>query len=163
MSEQGGELALWERCRLWLSYQRYFFLLVGLAAAIPVAIVLYDPGAWYLWLLGAFPVFKLLHFAVEVYRRWPEKIRATKLADRRIASGQFTPKFVENYCGDPCFRVVARELLSRAGLPSGERRRIIRELTKQAKAASDVVLMVDHRSGVELRVGGEIVESHSKG
>lgn len=157
------ELALRERCRLWLSYQRYAFLLVAIALAIPAAICLYDPGAWYLWLLGAYPVVRLLGFAIEVYRRWPEKIRATTLADRRIASGQFTPKFVENYCGDPCFRVVARELLSRAGLPSGERRKIIRELTQQAKARSDVVLMVDHRSGVELRVGGEIVESQSQG
>jgi hypothetical protein len=134
--------------RLWLSYQRYALLLGALTIAIPAAIVGFAPTVWWLYVLAAIPVIRLGMATVGVYRRWPEKIRATRLADRRIASGQFTPKFVENYCEDPCFRVVARELLRRAGYDRKQRRAIVREFARQAKANSDVVLMVNHQTGV---------------
>jgi hypothetical protein len=139
---------------LWLSYQRYALLLGALTLAIPLVIIVFAPTVWWLYLLAAYPVIRLAMATVGVHRRWPEKIRATRLADRRIASGQFTPKFVENYCEDPCFRVVARELLRRAGYDRKQRRAIVREFARQAKANSDVVIMVDHQTGAVTTVQG---------
>jgi hypothetical protein len=143
-----------EVCRLWLSYQRYSFLLLAMAAGVIAAVALYDATAWYLWLAAAVPVIKLGQFTVEVYGRWPRKLRATALAVKRIEAGRFSPRFVENYCGDPCFRVVAREILSRAGVSRAQRRRLIREYARQAKERSNVILMVNRETGVEVRVGG---------
>lgn len=153
MSAHGRAFGFAELCRLWLSYQRYSFLLAGTAFGIVAAVALYDPSAWYLWLVAAYPVYKLATFTVEVYRRWPRKLRATLLAKRRIAAGRFSPKFVENYCGDPCFRVVARAILKRAGIDRPQRRRLIREYSKRAKERSSVILMVNHETR-EVRVGG---------
>jgi hypothetical protein len=140
--------------RLWLSYQRYAVLLGALTLAIPTAILCFAPTVWWLYLLAAYPVIRLAMATVGVHRRWPEKLRATRLADRRIAADQFTPKFVENYCEDPCFRVVARELLRRAGYDRRQRRAIVREFARQAKANSDVVLLVDHQTGVVTTIEG---------
>jgi len=143
-----------ELCRLWLSYQRYAFVLGGLAGGVVAGVALYDPAAWYLWLVAAVPVVKLLQLTAEVAGRWQRKLRATALAARRLETGRFKPQFVENYCGDPCFRVVAREILCRAGIDRAERRRLIREYTGRAKARSDVILMVNRDAGVQVRVSG---------
>lgn len=121
-----------ERVRLWLGYQRYAFLLAGLALAI-CAVVAFWAAVWWVWLLAAVPVVKLLRFAGAVYGRWPRKLRATVLATRRIESGRFAARAVRGYCGDPCYRVVAGEILRRAGMDRRARRRLIRQFARELR------------------------------
>jgi hypothetical protein len=128
-----------ERVRLWCSYQRYALLLVASAAAIVAGIALAAPDVWYAWALAALPVLKILAFAAEVYQRFGRKMRATALAARRIAEGRFHARSVRGYCGDPCFRVVAHEILRRAGKGRRERRRLIRGFTAEARGPALVV------------------------
>lgn len=130
-----------ELVRLWLGYQRYALLLLALAAAVVAAIAWWAPAAWWLWLLAAVPVLKLLGFAREVYGRWPRKLRATALATRRIACGRFRPRSVRGYCGDPCFRVVAGEILRRAGVERRARRRLIRQFQQEAREPAFLVVV----------------------
>jgi hypothetical protein len=142
-----------EWVRLWFSYQRYGFLLVGSAVALPL-------GAWiglHSWWLMAIAVLLALPafiFGMNALARWPEKVRATKLADRRIAAGRFDPLDVRPFCGDPCFRVVANELLRRASVPRCERRRVIAELRAQVDRENNMGVMIDHTRGIVTVVEG---------
>lgn len=147
-----------ERARLWLSYQRYAVLLVALAALVMAA------AAWAAWtgpragwwLLAPVPVYiayKLLGFAREVHGRWPRKLRATLLASQRIAAGRFRPASVRAYCGDPCFRVVASEILRRSGMTRAERGRLIRQFRQQASEPTFLV-MVNTNGAVTVRGAG---------
>ncbi len=140
---------------LWLSYQRYSFVLAGSAVLLPVGLMWLLPGYWFLWGLPALLVSsKFVFYAVMVYRRWPRKLRATMVATRRIASGGFEPDSVLPFCGDPCFRLVASEILRRAGLGLAERVRIIRRLAVEKRNQPEYVVLVDRTNGVTVRVEG---------
>jgi hypothetical protein len=128
-----------ERIRLWLSYQRYALLLAALAAALTGALVLASP-AWYLWAAAVPPLLALVVFAARIGGQLPRKLRATALASRRIASGRFRPHALRGYCGDPCYRVVAREILVRAGVPAAERRALIRRYAAEQHAPAFLLL-----------------------
>ena len=148
-------LSRFEVMGLWLSYQRYSFVLVGSALLLPVGLFWLLPNYWFLWGIPAVLVAsKLVFYAVMVYRRWPRKLRATMVATRRIASGGFEPDSVMPFCGDPCFRVVANEILSRAGLGLTERMRIIRRLAVEKRNQPEYVVLVDRTNGVTVRVDG---------
>lgn len=131
------------RLRLWISYQRYAaLLLVAPLGALAAAAWLLP---WWVAAALAVPAIAPLRFALEVARRWPRKLHATQLAIHRQAQGRFAPASVRACCGDPCFRVVAAEILRRAGLPRGERRRLIAQLAAELRAADRFVVYFDHR------------------
>ena len=69
-----------ERWRLWLSYERYTALFVGTALSLVFAVCCFAPTAWYLWLIVAFPVFKLCSCAVEVHSNLSRKLHETAIA-----------------------------------------------------------------------------------
>lgn len=153
-------MPLVERVRLWISYQRYA-LLLGLAPVCLVgATVLAAPGAWWAWGPLALISIGPLRFAVEVYGRLPRKLRATLLADRRHAAGRFRAEMVRPYCGDPCFRVVAHEMLRRAGLPPAERRTLIRKFRAEQAERGHQLVLVDRQGGVLYQVDGTSIRRH---
>lgn len=148
-----------ELVRLWLSYQRYAFLLAALALALVAAVAVWMPTRWYAWLIAVPVAGRIAVFAWQVYRRWPRKLRATALATLRIASGRFAPRSVRGYCGDPCFRVVANEILRRAGLPRAERRGLIGQFAREAREpAFLIVVNPDSDAPVQL-LGSAMSES----
>lgn len=114
-----------ELMRLWCSYQRYAFAIGGLPVALAIAVGWRWPSAWWAWGALAASTGVVGPWALDIYRRWPRKLRATRLAARRIAAGRFRAGMVQRYCGDPCSRVVAHEILRRAGVPARARRRQI--------------------------------------
>jgi hypothetical protein len=116
------------------------------------------PGSWWLWLLAAVPVIKLVQFSGEVFGRYRRKLRATAIAAKRIQGGRFRAESVEGYCGDPCFRVVAREILARAGFPRTERNRLVGDFSRHVATRPDVVMFVDRERGVKVRVAGSQIE-----
>jgi hypothetical protein len=135
--------------RLWLSYQRYGLVLLGGAlglgalalclpvwAAIPLGLLSLGPGG----------------FGVVVLARWKRKVRATRLAERRIADGRFRVEQIRTMCGDPCFRVVARQVLARAGYARRERAAIVARLGAELARAQQTLLFVDHARGVVIEV-----------
>ena len=141
-----------ERLRLWLSYQRYAFVLVGGSAALALAMIALAP-----WWLAA-PVVLLAivpaRFGLTVWARYPRKLRATQVAAHRIAHGRFQPSSVTSYCGDPCFRVVAHEILRRAGHDRSSRRALIAQFRCDMEARGGILLIVDHAGSVVATVGG---------
>jgi len=146
-------LGAWTCARLFLSYQRYGFLLVGGSAAVVAAAIVAAP-IW-VWVPLAAAAFVPVRFGVYVLGRWPKKLRATQIATHRIRAGRFTPDQVRSYCGDPCFRVVAHEILARAGVPRAEQRAIVARLREEHARRQDVLLLVDRASGVVVTLSGD--------
>lgn len=152
--------------QLWLSYQRYALLLAAVAIA-PLALVALLPSlglvtaltpTWWLALLAAVVAgAPVARFAVQVAARWPDKLRATRVADARRARGRFVPESVGRLCTDPCFRVVAHELLLRAGLSRRERVALVARLSREQYAAAHETLTWDATTGELLRHDGDRV------
>jgi hypothetical protein len=153
-----------ERIRLWFSYQRYAILIVALVA-LAVGVLFYLGAAGMLAApLAIYPIGKSLAFAREIASNLPRKLRITQLASARIASGRFTASRVTTYCGDPCFRVVANEILRRAGLPRQQRRTLIRQFAReQRRRGGQVLVLVDRERGVRLEIDGIDVQQFSSG
>jgi len=141
---------------LWLSFQRYAFLLTLLAVAPLIGLASFSITAWWAWILAALVGLRVGAYALAIGRRGPAKLHALRVAQHRIERGSFTPERVRQHCSDPCFRVVARESLRRAGLPSAERVRLVRMYAAQLREENSAVVVIDHRSGVVRRtVGGQ--------
>lgn len=139
-----------ERVRLWLSYQRYALLLSSVSLGM-IAGVIALGSAW-TWGWTALVIVVPLtinfgRFSVEVFGSHPRKLRATWAHQRRIDSQRFAPTAVRSYCGDPCWRVVADEVLTRAGLPATERRALIREFRREVEDDAHATVVVDYRTG----------------
>lgn len=150
-----------ERIRLWLSYQRFALLLGLLPSATVAAVAITWPAAWWAWIPLGLVATHLLFFAVGVWGRLSKKFRATVVADRRIAAGRFRPESVRPYCGDPCFRVVAHELLRRAGMPRPERRALVKRLAAEELERSKMLVLVNREDGVLFHIDGSTVTRHA--
>lgn len=132
------------RLRLWLSYQRYAALLLFAPLTALVAAAWLLP--WWAAVLLALPAIAPLRFSFVVAARWPRKLRATQVAMHRQRLGRFEARSVRAYCGDPCFRVVAGEILARAGISRRERRRLIRQFATELRDEERLVVYFDHRA-----------------
>ncbi len=147
------ELPRVTRVRLWLRYQRYAFALIG----APTALVALASRALPWWAVAVLALAALapVRFGVEVWSRYPRKIRATRIALARIATGTFTSASVKRHCGDPCFRLVADEVLARAGVPRVERRLVIKRFAEQLRREDSMLVLVDHVRGTVITLGGD--------
>lgn len=144
------------RLRLWIRYQRYGVLLVGVpAAAVALAMAC---APWWLAALAVVAGVPPARFGIEVLARWPRKLRTTRIALARIESGRFAVTSVKGACGDPCYRIVADEILARAGLTRSERRRLIRHYAEQHRRERDVRVLIDHVRGTVVTYGGDARE-----
>jgi hypothetical protein len=131
-------------------------LLLMAVALSPFALVYaLSPTIWWTWLVAAIPGVWVGNFAIIVLGRFPRKLRLTAIADRRIAQGTFSPRSVAGYCEDPCFRVVAHEVLRRAGVPAAERRALVEQFAAQASENATGMLVFDHERGTVTQFDGE--------
>ena len=146
-------LARRERLRLWLSYQRYGLALVSGGPALVVGVAWLAP--WWLAAVVALPALAPIGFGVQVLARWPRKLRATEVAIARQRAGRFRDDSVRGYCGDPCFRVVADEILRRAGRGRAERAARIAEFREQVRREGDMLILVDRVGGTVVTVTGD--------
>ncbi|MBT8491623.1 MAG: hypothetical protein KJO07_01075, partial [Deltaproteobacteria bacterium] len=137
--------SLASRLRLWVSYQRYALGFAALSASLIWLSVAHLP--WWTWPVTALAVVKMLSFAAFILSRHSRKVRATAIAAVRIEQGRFRPESVESYCGDPCFRLVAAEALSRAGYPRSERRSLIREYARRESERASATIIFDRQNG----------------
>jgi hypothetical protein len=144
-----------EKLRLFVSYQRYATLLFTAAAAPLVIVASFFAGAWWAWIVAAAFALWTGGYAVQVFGRWPEKLRLTAVAQRRIEGARFESEMIREHCGDPCFKVVSREILSRAGLPRSEREAIIRRYAAELHQENHETIIIDHVNGVVLRSEGD--------
>jgi hypothetical protein len=145
-----------ERLRLWLSYQRYAILLpLACAAALGALVALASVWAWaWLGLIIMVPVaITTAGFTLEVVRAYSRKLRATWAQERRMAAGRFSPEALRSYCGDPCWRVVANEILTRAGYSRTQRRALIQAFRRELDSDAHAVVIVDHLTGAVRRIG----------
>lgn len=146
-----------ERVRLWCSYQRYALLMACAPLLVWTAVLLAAPDAWWAWGPLALVALWFLRQAATIYARFPRKMRATLLADRRIAAGRFHPRTIRRYCGDPCFRVVAREILRRAGIPADERKRLIERFAEEEAERGHTLVFARADGGVQIHVDGKTI------
>ena len=154
------ELGFTEAGYLWFSLQRYALLLTALALAPLLLVGLWMPGVWWAWLLALPIAGRIGGFAVAVWRRWPAKRHALRVALFRVAAGRFEPEQIRRHCGDPCFRLVAHACLRRAGVAAGERRRIVAVYAAQLREASSELLIFDHvRGEVQRLTSGHVTTS----
>jgi hypothetical protein len=156
MKVQLPELSLAARVRLWFSYQRYAFCLMGIPTLLVLGAARVLP--WWAALLVGLCAIAPVRFGVEVWGRWPRKLRATRIAMARIASGSFHHASIKRHCGDPCFRLVADEVLARAAMPRSERKEIISRYAEQLKKEDSMLVLVDHVRGTVITFGGETQE-----
>jgi hypothetical protein len=145
-----------ERARLWLSYQRYAFVLVA-APVAGVALAATYARWWVAALVGLVGLVPA-RFGIEVFARWPRKLRATRIAIARVEAGTFTPASIKGYCGDPCFRVVADEVLARADMPRRDRKLCIRRFSDELRRERSLVVVIDHVRGTATVLGGDARE-----
>jgi hypothetical protein len=150
------ELSRLERVRLWLRYQRYAFALVGVPTVIVTLAAISLP--WWAALLLGLCAIAPVRFGVEVWFRYPRKIRATRIALARIQTGSFHHASIKRHCGDPCFRLVADEILARAGMPRAERRLVISMYREQLNKEDSMLVLVDHVRGTVITLGGDTRE-----
>lgn len=146
-----------EWARLWVSYQRYAFLMAGVPAAIVAGVAWRWPHAWWAWGGLLLIALRFFGYAYQIGGRWPRKARATWLADRRIAAGRFDVRMVSRYCGDPCFRVVAREILRRARVDAAEQRRLIRQFAAEEAERGHSLIFTDATGAVRVKVDGRTI------
>lgn len=139
-----------------MSFQRYALLLAVCGLSVLGCVGTFAPTIWWAWLLAAPIAIKLLLVAREIAGRYPRKVRAMTVGLRRIHRGTFDPAMVRNYCTDPCYRVVAHTLLSRAGIPADERRRLIRMYTAEIKREQSKTYIFNMSEGTatEIDAGG---------
>lgn len=154
-------LAATTRALLWLSYNRYFFLLVLAAAALLALPLVPVRGSYWAWFVTAPAALVVLNFAVTIPAKHHRKLRATKRSLARLSLGTFKPEGVAKYCGDPCSRVLADQVLKQAGVARKERRRLISEYARQAEERSGQLLIVDRARGVLVTVDGSTVTTQS--
>jgi hypothetical protein len=140
--------------RLYLSYQRYAILLLGLGLALLAAPVLLGPTRWWLWLLAAAGAAPVIGFAVVITGRYPRKLRATLGQYRRIADGSFDPDRLERYTSDPCSRVVAHEVLRSAGHGWSARRARVRQLARRYREHGEGLVLIDRTNGIVYHYDG---------
>lgn len=145
---------VFETARLWLSYQRYAFLMFGVPAAGTAAIATLWPHAWWVWGPAALITLKLWAFAVTIWQRWPYKRTSTLRYQRQIDAGRFDPERVRRFTGDPCFRVVAREVLRRADVRGPAQAALIARLRAEHEAAGQQIIFVDRAKGEVIHVDG---------
>jgi hypothetical protein len=150
------ELSMLERARLWLGFQRYAFVLLGAPTALVTVSVLALP--WWATAVLAVAALAPVSFGVTVWSRYPRKIRATRVALARIANGSFSPASVKRHCGDPCFRLVADEILRRANMARSERKLVIKGFAEQLRREDSMLVLVDHVRGTVITFGGDAQE-----
>lgn len=151
-------LSLFQRARLFVSYQRYAFVLLALPAIAVTASIRTLPW-WAAVVIGVVAIVPV-RFGVEVALKYSRKVRATRVGMARIESGAFSPASIKPHCGDPCFRVVADELLARSGMARAERKRVISTYREQLRKEDSVLVMVDHVRGTVITFGGETREGN---
>lgn len=142
-----------EHVRLWLSYQRYGLVLTTGSVGLVATAVAFAP--WWVWAPLAVLALWPLRFGAYVLSRWPRKLRATRIAMLRLARGTFRTASIRPYCGDPCFRVVADEILARSHLARAERRALIRRYARELEADGRYLVLVDHVGGTVFTVAGD--------
>lgn len=136
--------------------------MAGIPAAIVAGVAWRWPHAWWAWGGLALVALRFFGIAHEIGGRWARKVRATRLADRRIAAGRFEARMVGRYCGDPCFRVVAREILRRAGIDAAERRRLIRRYAAEEAERGRTLIFADASGAVRFEVDGRTIRRLSQ-
>jgi signal transduction histidine kinase len=146
-----------ERAWLWLSFQRYALLLAAAAVAPVAAVATLAADVWWAWAVALVVCLRLGAYALTIGRRWPAKIHALRVDLYRLERGRFSPERVRRRCGDPCFRVVARESLRRSGVARRERGELVRSYAHALREERSAVVVFDLQRGeLRRRIGDEL-------
>lgn len=150
------------RAWLWLSYQRYAFVLLLPAIGLPLGLYLVFPDAWYAWVPALAVTAWLATPIVHILTGFGKKLRATIVYTRRYRRNGFSPELMRSLSEDPCSRVVALEVMQRAGVPRAEARAVVARFAKEAREQPDYVVYVNRAAGtvnVSGRLAGDPLSS----
>jgi len=138
-----------EIVRLVISYQRYAVLVAVIVSALLASA--WTVNATWAWAVAGTLSLGLSWFGVLVAARLPHKLRLTRTQDMRIARGKFDADDLLPWVEDPCYRVVAREILVRSGETPARAREQVADLARRAAQTEGLVI---YRKPSQLR-GGE--------
>ncbi|MBU1244746.1 hypothetical protein KJ612_16230, partial [Myxococcota bacterium] len=134
-----------QRLGYFLSYNRYALLILLLSLAVPTVLFLFF--RWYFWVPATLVALRALYWAWHIARQYPKKLHITKKMALAQQNRTFQNEDIVKYCGDPCYRVVAHQVLAQARVPAGERRRLVREYVEQAHDLAHALVFVDREKG----------------
>ena len=123
--------------RLVVSYQRYAALVFGIIAGLLWSASVLGTG--WAWGVAAALSLGLGWFGTLVALRLPHKLRLTRTQDERIRRNKFEADDLLLWVEDPCYRVVAREILVRAGRSPQQARTEVSQLAERAAASEGLV------------------------
>lgn len=146
--------------RLFLSYQRYCALVLVASAACAggAALAFTRLDSWLRWpacAIASVCALTCLRFAWFIGSHYPRKRRATRLALRRIEMGRFRTESLARYCEDPCYRVVAKEILRHTALGRLEQAEVFRQLVAKSREPA-FLIFVDPTAEQGVRVHCEL-------
>lgn len=133
---------------LWLSYQRYAILIFIVSASLSAAMFLTDVVPWFVTLPVVLISLYLFSVSVQVGSTIRKKMVLTRRTIQQIERRSFNPEGLMKYCTDPCWRVVVNHNLSLAGVPSIQRRELIREWTALANERQQQLVFVSQDGSV---------------
>jgi hypothetical protein len=148
------------RAWLWLSYQRYAFLLAAAGLGLPAGLYWLRPDLWLLWGASLLVTAWLATPIVHILAGFPKKLRATIVYTRRYRRNGFTPELMASLSEDPCSRLVAHEIMRRVGVPRPQARAIIARFAKEAREVPEFAIYVNHAAGtvdVSGRLAGAVL------
>ncbi len=131
------DLGTLEVARLVLSFQRYAALVSGIILGLFWVASFF--GTSWAWTLAAVLAVPLGWFGALVALRLPHKLRLIRTQDERIRRRKFNADDLLPWVEDPCYRVVAREILVRAGRAPAAARIEVAELARRASASEGFV------------------------
>jgi hypothetical protein len=75
-----------------------------------------------------------------------------------MAEGGFEAISMTKYCSDPCWRVVVSEVLRESGIPSSQRRALIKDFSRLAIEESRMLVLVNHHDNIVYTMEGSTVK-----
>ncbi|MBN2722588.1 MAG: hypothetical protein JXR95_00795 [Deltaproteobacteria bacterium] len=147
-----------KKLKLYFSFNRYAYLLLISGILLPLSSLILKPAWWWLTLLLLFPAIWMIKWAYFIHSQTSKKFHILKkqMFEHSESGGELSP--LSKYCGDPCYRVVADEILIQRNVGFFERRKIIRKNTRIARSENNFSFAVDFKNHVVYRSDGQTTE-----
>ncbi|MGM0598091.1 MAG: MerC domain-containing protein [Myxococcota bacterium] len=147
-----------KKIKLYFSFNRYSFLLLFCALLPALVIILLKPQWWWLWGIFALVGIWLLRWAWLIHAQTFKKFHILKKNIYR--QNQTEKSSIGKYCSDPCYRVVANEILANQGLGFRQRKKIIRKMKKTAAEENKYSVVVDFKNQIVYKSDGTKTEKY---
>jgi hypothetical protein len=158
--EKEVKFSLLKKLMLYFSFNRYTYLILAGTFAVIFPIILFLFSWWWLWVPLCLIGLWFLKFSFNIHAQTSKKFHITKKWIFNIKHENAEMDEMIKYCEDPCYRVVAKEILIQKGIGSKERKKIINDYKEEAIKRNKMIIIVDKKNGVIYKtVDGKLEKS----